>query len=89
MLPWFSTEDRAVDPTLILNLDPWYLMLSLVFGMIGFGYFHYGKRRSELLLMIAGVLLMVFPYLITNLVAVVVVGLFLVAGPLVARRMGW
>lgn len=78
-----------MDPTLILNLDPWYLMLSLVFGMIGFGYFRYGKRQSELLMMIAGVLLMVFPYLITNLVAVVVVGLFLVAGPLVARRMGW
>ncbi|MEO6666324.1 MAG: hypothetical protein ABIO65_06080 [Nitrospiria bacterium] len=78
-----------MDPTLLLNLDPWYLMLSLVFGMIGFGYFRYGKRRSEPLVMIAGVLLMVFPYLITNLVAVVVVGLLLVAGPLVARRMGW
>jgi hypothetical protein len=78
-----------MDPISLLNLDPWYLVLSLVFSTIGFGYFRYGKRQGESLLLIVGVMLMVYPYFITSPLAVVVVGLFLMAGPFVAKRFGW
>jgi hypothetical protein len=78
-----------MDPISLLNLNPWYLVLSLVFSTIGFGYFRYGKRQGESLLLIVGVMLMVYPYFITSPLAVVVVGLFLMAGPFVAKRFGW
>jgi len=48
----------------VLNIDPWYLFLSLVFSVIGWGYFRYGKRLGETAPMIVGVLLMVYPYFI-------------------------
>ncbi|MBI3607989.1 MAG: amino acid transport protein [Nitrospirae bacterium] len=72
----------------LLNLDPWYLVLSLIFSTIGFGYFRYGKRQGESLLLIVGVILMVYPYFITNALAVAVVGLLLMAGPFMAKRFG-
>ena len=78
-----------MDPISLLNLDPWYLVLSLAFSTIGFGYFRYGKRQGEGLLLFVGVMLMVYPYFITSPLAVVVVGLFLMAGPFVAKRFGW
>ncbi len=78
-----------MDPMNLLNLDPWYLVLSLVFSTIGFGYFRYGKRQGDSLPLVVGVMLMVYPYFITSPLAVVVVGLLLMAGPFVARRLGW
>ncbi len=74
-----------MDPMSLLNLDPWYLVLSLVFSTIGFGYFRYGKRQGASLPLIVGVALMVYPYFTTNILAVVVVGLLLMAGPFVAK----
>jgi len=67
-----------MDPMSLVNLDPWYLFLGLIFSMIGFGYFRYGKRRSDGRAM-----------LVANPLAVVGVGVLLMAGPLVARRLGW
>ena len=42
------------------------LMLSILFGSIGLGYFVYGKKQSNLVALVAGLLLMVIPYLINN-----------------------
>jgi hypothetical protein len=78
-----------MDPMSLLNLDPWYLVLSLVFSTIGFGYFRYGKRQGDSLALIVGVMLMVYPYFITNTLAVAVVGLALMASPFVSKRFGW
>jgi len=39
--------------------------------------------------MLVGVVLMVYPYFITSPFAVVGVGVLLMAGPLVAKRLGW
>lgn len=78
-----------MDPMSLLNLDPWYLVLSLVFSTIGFGYFRYGKRQGDHVPLIVGVMLMVYPYFTTSPLAVVVVGLLLMVGPFVAKRLGW
>lgn len=78
-----------MDPMSLVNLDPWYLFLSLIFSLIGFGYFRYGKRQGDGRVMLVGVGLMVYPYFITSPLAVVGVGGLLMAGPLVARRLGW
>ena len=67
-----------------MALDANSLLLSLAIGSVGFVFFMYGKRQARLPQMITGVVLMVFPYFVTNLlamglVAVVVVGLFWLA----------
>ena len=78
-----------MDPMSLVNLDPWYLFLGLIFSTIGFGYFRYGKRQSDGRAMLVGVVLMVYPYFITSPLAVVGVGVLLMASPLVAKRLGW
>ncbi len=60
------------------------LLLSLAISSVGFVFFMYGKRQARLPQMITGVALMVFPYFVTNLlamglVAVGIVGLFWLA----------
>jgi hypothetical protein len=57
------------------------LMLSMLFGAIGVGYFMYGKKRQNAITMISGVALCVFPYFVSNAVAAVVVGIVLTVLP--------
>ena len=57
------------------------LMLSVLFGAVGTGYFIYGKKQQCLIPVIAGIGLCVFPYFIPNLLAMIVVGTLLTAAP--------
>lgn len=77
-----------MDPTSLLNLDPWTLFLGFVFSVIGFGYYRYGKRQGETVALIVGIVLMIYPLFTTSPVMIVVVGLLLMAGPVVAKRVG-
>jgi hypothetical protein len=77
-----------MDPTSLLNLDPWTLFLGFVFSVIGFGYYRYGKRQGETVTLIVGIVLMIYPLFTTSPVTIVVVGLLLMAGPVVAKRVG-
>ena len=54
-----------------------YLMLSMLFGTIGFGFVIYAKNAGKILPAIAGIVLMVLPYFIPNvaLMSVVCIGL--------------
>lgn len=62
------------------------LMASFVFGIVGLGFFTYGKRAGRLIPLGAGVALMVVPYFVTNLLALVVVGCALTATPWITRE---
>jgi len=61
------------------------LMASFLFGMIGLGMFMYGKRAGQMVPLLAGVLLMVVPYFVPNLMALVAICTILVAVPVVLR----
>jgi hypothetical protein len=50
-----------------LNLDGNSLVLSLVIGCVGFVCFVYGKKQQRFPQMVAGVVLSVFPYFVSNL----------------------
>jgi hypothetical protein len=63
------------------------LWLSLVLGLIGVAYFMYGKKESEFSFMLAGGLLCGYPYVVSNIVAVLAIGAVLMASAFVARRM--
>ncbi len=78
-----------MDPTSLFNLNPWTLLLGFVFSVIGFGYYRYGKRQSEPVMLGAGIALMIYPLFTSSPLTIVIVGLLLMAGPFVAKRVGW
>ncbi len=61
------------------------LMWSVLFGGIGLGFFMYGKKQKEVVALLAGIALMVFPYFVTNTYALVGIGLTLIMLPFFVR----
>ncbi len=57
------------------------LLWGLLFGSIGLGFFIYGKKQQAIVPLVCGLALMVFPYFITNTLALVVIGGLLMALP--------
>ena len=53
------------------------LIAGILFGSIGFIAFVYGKKNAEFKPMIMGLVLMVYPYLIRNTIALYLVGIAL------------
>ena len=64
------------------------LFLGLLFGAVGSGYLVYAKRQHNALFLVVGVALIVLPYFIASAILLVVVGLCLVAVPILHER-GW
>ena len=61
------------------------LVSGLLFGSIGFVAFMYGKRQASLKAMLIGVLLMVYPYFVSNTLASYAIGVALTAALFVVR----
>ena len=57
-----------------MSLDPTWLFVSLIPGGVGFVLFVYGKNQGRWPQMVAGLLLMVYPYFATSLVSLVATG---------------
>ncbi len=53
----------------------------MLFGAFGFGYFMYGKKQKMRMALMCGMGLMVYPYFATNAIAMVCIGLVLLAVP--------
>jgi hypothetical protein len=61
------------------------LLASFAFGMVGMGFFMYGKKAGRMVPLGAGVALMVAPYFIPNLMAMIAVCCLLTVLPWVLR----
>jgi len=61
------------------------LLWGVLFGGIGLGFFVYGRRQRAVVPLLAGVALMVFPYFVSNLYALVGIGAALMAVPYFVR----
>ena len=66
-------------------MDTSSLLLSILFGSIGLGYFVYGKKQKLVVPLVCGLALMIFPYFIANTIALVAVGVALAALPYFIR----
>lgn len=53
-----------------METDPGALMASLLTGLLGSAVFIYGKKQGRLPHMLAGVILCIFPFFVTNPLAV-------------------
>jgi hypothetical protein len=62
------------------------LFFGLLFGSIGGVYIVYGKRTTSLPYLICGVLLAVYPYFFDSAWAVALIGVMLIAAPVVIAR---
>jgi hypothetical protein len=61
------------------------LMVSVLFSSIGAGYFVYGKKQRQVVPLLTGLALCVYPYFLSNGYAIVVVGILLTAVPWLIR----
>jgi len=57
------------------------LMLGLIFGSIGVGYFIYGKNTANVVCRYTGIALIGYPYFIENTWAILMVGVGLMMLP--------
>jgi hypothetical protein len=67
--------------SLLGNMSMTTIMVSLVAGLVGSGYFMYGKRTQNLKMVFSGIALCVVPYFISNSVLLVVACLAMTAAP--------
>ena len=63
--------------------------MSLLVGSIGMVCFMYGKRQERLPHVAVGVILMVYPYFVSNLILSSAITVALLAGLWLAVRLGW
>lgn len=61
------------------------LIWGMLFGAIGLGFFTYGRKQRAVVPLFTGIALFVFPYFISNVTILVIVGLMLVALPYFVR----
>ncbi|MCG6938742.1 MAG: hypothetical protein LJE83_11320 [Gammaproteobacteria bacterium] len=66
-------------------MDTSQLIWGMLFGSIGLGYFIYGKKQRAAVPLVTGITLFIFPYFITNVYALVIVGAVIVAVPYFVR----
>lgn len=62
------------------------LMVALIFGSIGMGYFIYGKKQQNMSALISGIALCAFPYFISNLWLMIIIGIALSSVPFISRE---
>lgn len=63
------------------------LLWGVLFSSIGLGFFIYGKKQKANIPFVCGILLMIYPYLISNSTALLVlIGSILTAIPFLIRR---
>lgn len=61
------------------------LFWGLLFGSIGLAFLMYGRKQKEIVPLVCGVALMVFPYFVSNDWLLVAIGFGLVATPWFVR----
>ena len=62
-------------------MDAGLLLWGLLFSSIGLGFFLYGKKQRAVVPLVCGLVLMIYPYFIPNVIALVAIGVVLTAVP--------
>ena len=72
-----------------MTFDSTWLFVSLIPSGVGLGLFLYGKKQSRVPQLIAGLLLMVYPFFTDTLLSLVGVGLAIGAALYYMLQTGW
>ena len=63
-------------------------LLGFIFNTVGFSFLIYGKKKGRFIILACGILLMGYPYILSNTYAIVGVGVALCMAPMVLKRFG-
>jgi predicted membrane protein len=66
-------------------MDSTVLIWEMLFGAIGLGFFSYGKKQKAIIPFVTGVSLFIFPYFVSNVTLLVVIGFALIVMPYFVR----
>ena len=69
-----------------MNLDGMSLIVSFIIGGIGFVLFMYGKGQRRIPHSVGGIALMIFPYFVSNLLAMSLIAVALIGLTWLAAR---
>src|SRR4030095_4728696 len=72
-----------------MSLDPTWLFLSLIPCALGFVLLVYGKKQASWPHLAAGALLTVYPYFVTNVASLILVGAAICGGLWLVLRTWW
>lgn len=72
-----------------MSFDPTWLFLSLIPGAIGMVLLGYGKKQGRWPHMVAGLLLLIYPYFTPGVVALVITGGAIGGALWYVNRLGW
>lgn len=61
------------------------LLWGLLFGSVGLGFLMYGKKQKAVVPLVCGLILMIFPYFISNTILLAAIGGALIAFPYFVR----
>lgn len=62
------------------------IITMVIFSIIGMGYFAYGKKSRQILMVVCGIALMVYSYFVTGTVYIILIGAALSALPFILGR---
>lgn len=62
-----------------------WLLWGVLFGSVGLGFFMYGRRQKAVVPLVCGLVLMIFPYFVSNTILLVAIGVALIATPYFVR----
>lgn len=66
-------------------MDTTLIFTGLIFGSIGMGYIIYGRKQANMIALLAGVGLCIFPYFISGIWMLIALGAGLVLLPFMIR----
>jgi len=72
-----------------MSFDPGTLFLSLITSGIGFVLFTYGKKQDRGPQLVAGIVMMIYPYFVSSLLMNALVGAGILGAMWLAIRQGW
>lgn len=81
----YSKEEYGLFYKYIIQVIIMYLYISILISSIGLGYFVYGKKQSDFHFLIAGLILIVYPYF-TKGIFIIIVGVLLLLAPFVFKK---
>jgi hypothetical protein len=62
------------------------IFFIILVSIVGMGYVYTGKKSSNYVFILSGILMMLLPYFITNAIVVIIISIALIVGPFFIKR---
>ena len=69
-----------------VRLESTKVFFIILVSIVGMGYVYTGKKSANYVFVLSGILMMLFPYLISNAIVVIIVSTALIVGPFFIKR---